>query len=63
MAWISGQNNIYTIHSFDSKYISSTVSDAIPISADQFVTVRGSVSQDPRDQGLVMSWVTIKESK
>jgi hypothetical protein len=51
------------MRAFDSKYVSFTVSDALPISADQFVSVRGSVSQDARDQGLVMSWVTIKESK
>jgi hypothetical protein len=63
VAWISGRDKTYTMRAFDSKYISSTVSAAVPISADQFVTVRGSVSQDPRDQGLVMSWVTIKESK
>jgi hypothetical protein len=63
VAWISGKGKTYTMRTFDSKYISSTVSDAVPISADQFVTVRGSVSQDPRDQGLVMSWVTIKEGK
>jgi hypothetical protein len=63
VAWISGQDKTYTMHPFDPKYVSSTVSDAIPISADRFVTVRGSVSQDPRDRGLVMSWVTIKESK
>lgn len=63
VAWISGKDKIYTMRTFDSKYISSTVSDAVPISADEFVTVRGSVSQDPRDQGLVMSWVTIKGSK
>jgi hypothetical protein len=60
VAWISGQDRSYTTRPFDPKYASSTVSDAVPISADQFVTVRGSVSQDPRKQGLVMSWVTIK---
>ena len=63
VAWISGKDKLYTMRALDSKYVSSTVSDAVPISADQFVTVRGSVSQDPRDQGLVMSWVTIKGSK
>ena len=63
VAWISGQDKTYTMRAFDSKYVSFTVSDALPISADQFVSVRGSVSQDARDQGLVMSWVTIKESK
>jgi hypothetical protein len=60
VAWISGRDKTYSMLSFDSKYVSSTVSDAVSISADQFVTVRGSVSQDPKDQGLVMSWVTIK---
>jgi hypothetical protein len=63
VAWISGQDKTYTMRPFDSKYVSSTVSDALPISTDQFVTVRGSVSQDPRDRGLVMSWVTIKGNK
>jgi len=63
VAWISGQDKTYTMRSFDPKYVSSTVSDAVPISADQFVTVRGSVSQNPKDQGLVMSWVTIREGK
>jgi hypothetical protein len=62
VAWISGNDKAYTMRPLDSKYVSATVSDAVPISADQFVTVRGSVSQDPRDEGLVMSWVTIKES-
>jgi hypothetical protein len=63
VAWISGKDKTFTMRPLDSKYVSFTVSDAVPISADQFVTVRGSVSQDPRDQGLVMSWVTIDESK
>jgi hypothetical protein len=63
VAWISGQGKTYAMHPFDPKYVSSTVSDAVPISADQFVAVRGSASQDPKDQGLVMSWVTIKDSK
>ena len=63
VAWISGQDKTYTMRPFDPKYVSSTVSDAVPISADRFVTVRGSVSQDPKDQGLVMSWVTIKGNK
>ncbi len=63
VAWISGQDKTHAMRPFDSKYVSSTVSDAVPTSADQFVTVRGGVGQDPRDQGLVMSWVTIKENK
>src|SRR5882757_369206 len=63
VAWISGQDKAYTMRPFGPKYASSTVSDAVPISAEKFVTVRGSVSQDPKDQGLVMSWVTIKGNK
>jgi len=51
VAWISGQDKTYTMRPFDPKYVSSTVSDAVPISADQFVTVRGSVSQDPEGSG------------
>lgn len=63
VAWIGGQDKTYTLRPLDSKYLSYTVSDAVPISTDQFVTVRGSNSEDPKDQGLVMSWVTIKASK
>jgi hypothetical protein len=63
VAWISGKDRAFTMRPLDLKYISFTVSDAVPISADQFVTVRGSVSQDSREEGLVMSWVTIKASK
>jgi hypothetical protein len=63
VTWISGKDKAFTMRPLDSKYISSTVSDAVPISADQFVTVRGSVSQDPREEGLVMAWVTINENK
>lgn len=60
VAWLSGQNKTYVMRSFDSKYVSPTISDAVPISVDRFVAVRGSVSLDPKAQGLVMSWVTIK---
>ena len=63
VAWISRQDKTHTMRPLDSKYVSLTVSDAVPISADQFVTVQGSVSKDPKDQGLVMSWVTIHGSK
>lgn len=61
IALINGRDKTYTLRTFDSKYSSSTVRDAVPLSANQFVTVRGGVSQDPRNQGLVVSWVTIKE--
>jgi len=60
---VSEQGNTQAVRAFNPKYNSFFVSDAVPVSSDQFVTVRGSISQDPRDQGLVMSWVTIKESK
>lgn len=63
IALITAQGKTQAIRAFDPKYTSFSVSDAVPISANEFVTVRGSVSQDPRDQGLVMSWVTIQQSK
>jgi hypothetical protein len=59
IALISRQGRSLAIKSFDPKYTSFAVTDAVPISATQFVTVRGSVSQDPKDQGLIMSWITI----
>jgi hypothetical protein len=63
IALTSKQGKPLAIREFDPKYTSFSVSDAVPVSADEFVTVRGSVSPDPKDQGLVMSWVKIKESK
>jgi hypothetical protein len=57
---MSAQGNPQAVRAFNPKYASSFVSDAVAVSSDQFVTVRGSVSQDPIDQGLVMSWVTIR---
>jgi hypothetical protein len=63
IALINKQGKPLAIREFNPKYTSFSVSDAVPVSADQFVTVRGSVSQNPKDQGLVMSWVTIKDSK
>jgi hypothetical protein len=63
IAWISKQGKPLAIREFNLKYPSFSVGDALPLSADEFVTVRGSVGQDPKDQGLVMSWVKIKEGK
>jgi hypothetical protein len=60
---INRQGNPLAIREFSPKYTSISVSDAVPVSADEFVTVRGSVSQNPKDQGLVMSWVKITENK
>lgn len=63
IALLGEQGDTQAIQAFNPKYTSFSVSDAVPVSSDQFVTVRGSVSQVPKDQGLVMSWVTIKEGK
>jgi hypothetical protein len=62
IALISAQGTAQAIRAFGPKYTSVSVNDAVLVSADEFVTVRGSVSQESSDQGLVMSWVTIKES-
>jgi hypothetical protein len=60
---IGEQGKTLAIREFNRKYASFSVGDAVPISADEFVIARGSVSQDPTDQGLVLSWVTIREGK
>jgi hypothetical protein len=60
IALVSEQGNTQAIWAFNPRYASFSVSAAVSVSSAQFVTVRGSVSDDPRDQGLVMSWVTIK---
>jgi hypothetical protein len=59
MALISEQGKTQAIREFGPQYASILVNDAVPISAGGFVTARGSVSQDPKDRGLVLSWVTI----
>ena len=61
VALIDQRGSTQVSRAFGPQYPSLAVNDAVPVSSDEFVTVRGSVSQDPRDQGLVMSWLTIKE--
>jgi hypothetical protein len=65
IALIGKQGKPLAIREFSPRYTSFSISDAVPASADEFVTVRGSVGQDPKDQdqGLVMSWLTIKPTK
>jgi hypothetical protein len=60
VAWISASGRSSTIREFDLKYKSFVIEDAVPISANQFVSVRDSVSTNPSDRGVVMSWITIK---
>ena len=63
IALMGVQGKMLSMREFGPKYTSYSVSDAVSISANEFVTVRGSVSRDPQDRGLVMSWVAIKEGK
>lgn len=63
IALISGQGKTQAMREFNPRYTSSFVNDALPVSEDEFVTVRGSVNQNPKDQGLVMSWVRIKAGR
>ena len=63
IALIDAQGKMQAMREFAPKYTSYSVSDAVSISAKEFVTVRGSVSQDPKDRGLIMSWVTIKDGE
>jgi hypothetical protein len=59
IAWISESGQLGAVMTLDPKYPSFVLSDAIPTSANQFVTVQASASPDGNDNGLVMSWVTI----
>jgi hypothetical protein len=58
IAWISESGLSRVIDEFDSQYKSYVVPEAIPLSANQFVTVRYSASINSSDNGLVMAWVT-----
>jgi hypothetical protein len=60
IAWISASGLSRVIDEFDSQYKSYVVPEAIPLSSNQFVTVRYSASVNPNDNGLVMTWLTVK---
>jgi hypothetical protein len=60
IAWISESGLSRVIDKFDSQYKSYVVPEAIPLSANQFVTARYSASVNPNDNGLVMTWLTVK---
>jgi hypothetical protein len=57
VAWISQDSKPIADTVFDDRFKSFTVADAIPISNNEFVAVRLSVSQAANDQGIVLSWV------
>jgi hypothetical protein len=58
-ALIDMDGRIQATHTFDAKYYSFTVDDAVARSATEFVAVQDSVSVDPHYHGLVISWLTI----
>jgi hypothetical protein len=56
-ALIDDDGRMQAIHTFDVKYKSFTVDDAVDLSATEFVTVRYSVGTDPNYRGLVIAWL------
>jgi hypothetical protein len=61
IAWIDSKGQLLASHVVNSKYQSYTVRDAVPVSANQFVTIRDGVTNDPNDRGLLMDWVTFNQ--
>jgi hypothetical protein len=57
VAWISQDGKPVADAVFNDRFKSFTVADAIPISSNEFVSVRLSVSQVENDRGVVLSWV------
>jgi hypothetical protein len=57
VAWISQDGKPVADTVFNDRFKSFTLADAIPISDNEFVAVRLSVSQAENDQGVVLSWV------
>jgi hypothetical protein len=45
----------------DARYESLTVDDAAPLTATEFVAVRGSTSVDPNYHGLVITWLKMTQ--
>lgn len=59
-ALIGPQGTLVARFAFDSKIPSYSISDATAVSATEFVTVRSSVSADPKYRGLVISWLELR---
>jgi hypothetical protein len=57
VAWIRQDGKPVADTVFNDRFKSFTLADAIPISDNEFVAVRLSVSQAENDQGVVLSWV------
>ena len=57
VAWISQDGKPVADTVFNDRLKSFTLADAIPITDNEFVAVRLSVSQVENDQGVVLSWV------
>jgi hypothetical protein len=58
VTWMSKTGRVLATREFSPRYPAFVLDDAVPISANQFMTVRNSTSPHINDQGLVMSWVT-----
>jgi len=59
-ALMGPQGTLVARFAFDSKIPSYSISDATAVSATAFVTVRYSVSADPKYRGLVISWLKLR---
>jgi hypothetical protein len=59
IAWIRDTGRLLALKEIDRKYKSYVISDAVPLSGGQFVTVQESVMQN---HGLVMTWAKFKSN-
>jgi hypothetical protein len=58
--WVDNLRKSSSVATFPARYNSFLVNDALPISPDQFVAVRASVSTERENRVLILSWLTLK---
>jgi len=62
IAWMSPSGSRWSSYTFGAEHISFVVDAALPLSATEILTVRGSNSADPSERGTIISWVTFKHA-
>ena len=62
-AWIASNGERIATRVFDKRYNSYTINDVVAISANEFVTVRNGVTNDPNGGGVVLDWLTFQSDK
>ncbi len=58
VAWVASNGRLLASHELSTRYRSLYIKDAVPVSANQYVTIRDGITKDANDRGVLMDWVT-----